>query len=206
MFQRSRRRTRRHGRRRVALIDLDRQLIPLVDQVLLARGVVDALDRRADRREFLLGLRPVTVVDQGLDLSHLLLRSQRHAVVTHGLRFPQQCCAQSVQRIARTGATDHRTEPADAQHGGGERRHDRQTAVPATLGRLRVHAVAQRGRGLAFGDQVGGRGPTDLIAPIRQQGEQLGFVGIRGLDAALGGDRIQELVSTGDGVQGLPAR
>jgi hypothetical protein len=155
--------------------------------------------------QFLLRLLPIALADQLLDLCHLG-RRESHLVTAHLFAFAEQRSPHPVERIAGTCGTDDRAETTDAQHSGGKRCQDRQTPVPTTPGRHRVHSVAQCGGGIAFGDQIGRRGPPDLVAPLPQQGEQLCVTCVNRRDTALGGERIQQLVGAGDGVQRLAAR
>jgi hypothetical protein len=93
--------------------DLDGQLIPFVDELLLASDVVDRLHRVADRGQLVLGLLPLSLLDELLHLGHLGLRSQRNLLVACRGGLTEQHGAQAVERGAWSGVVDDRPEPAE---------------------------------------------------------------------------------------------
>lgn len=113
--QHHRRRIGRHGRVRIAVLHLDRQLLPLVDEFLLALLVVDGRNRGGDRLQLLLGLFPLPFVDQLLDLLELTGRQFDTDVTSHR-RGPEDQPAHAVQRIAgaRTCTRPHRSRRGTA--------------------------------------------------------------------------------------------
>ena len=122
---------------------------------------------------------PIAPLDQPLNFGHLGLSGQRDVIVADGPRLTEQRGAQSVEGIIRPRTSDHGTESTDRQHSGGERRNQCQAATrTAFLLRRRGESVTQRVGGLLLSDQSSRRGCADLIAPVFEQREQVGFAAV----------------------------
>ena len=189
----------RSGNRRggVAVLDLDRQVVQLVFQLLLTHRVFDGLHSRRDGRKLVLGGVPVALLDELLDLLHLGLRSQRDLIVAGDLRFTEHGHPQPVERVAGCRAVDKRAEPAEAQHRRGDGAHHGHGHAVAALGRQRP---VQNDLGVALcGDPR--RWPAHPVTPARHQIGEFGVGRVAGVHGMLGGECVEVLVCARDGVQ-----
>jgi hypothetical protein len=170
----------------------------LVEQFLFARAVVYRLHRRADSDELVLCRRPLTLVDQLLDLAELGLRGEYHLVVPGGLLLPEQHGVQSVERVAGSRAVHHRAKTAEAQQRRGERAHHRHRRAGAAA---RRDGAIQGGNGVSLRHQTGRGWLAQLVAPAGEQVRERGVARISRVRRLLGRQGVEESVGAGDGVQ-----
>jgi hypothetical protein len=164
---------------------------------LLLLDLPDVLNRRADGHQLVLGLLPLTVVDQLLHLRELR-RCQRHPIVAGGLLLAEDRGPHAVEGVTGTRAVHGGPETADAEHRGGHRSDDReQPAGPAVLRQPGL----QRLDGIVGADGHGDRRVAHVVAPPRQQERQFGFLAVGGVHRMLGSERFDEAVGAGDFVE-----
>jgi hypothetical protein len=148
----------------------------------------------AEGHQLLLGLVPITLLDQLLHLRQLRLRRQHNRVVTSLRRLAEQHRPQPVQRVARGGLIDHGAEPTKAQHCG---RHRANGGQSKTVTAQPFRFNPQGGGRLRERHHLGIRPPAHVIAPRTQHRRQR----IHRRHPRAGGQRIDEAVGAHDRVE-----
>jgi hypothetical protein len=156
--------------------------------------VVDALHSGAEGHQLLLGLVPITLLDQLLHLRQLRLRRQHDRVVTSLRRLAEQHRPQPVQRIARGGLIHHGTEATKAQHRG---RHRANGGQPNTVAARPFRYNPQGARRLRERHYLSIRPASHVIAPRAQHRRQR----IHRRHPGAGGQRIDKAVGAHDRVE-----
>jgi len=174
--------------------DLVGQRVPLLDELLLALHLVDALHRRADLDELVLRLLPLPLIDQLLHLLQLR-RGERDLVVAGRFLLTEDRGPHAVQRVPWAGPVHGSAEPADAQHRCCHGSDDRERAAgtpiagqPAVQGLDRIVVTDRRGDG---------RIAHLVTQPGEEEGE-FGFCGVGREDRLLGRERFEEAVGSVD--------
>jgi hypothetical protein len=174
-------------------IDPDGQLIPLVEQFLLALDVVDG-------GQLVLRLRPLALLNQLLDLLHLRLSGKRNLVVSRHVLFAEQHGSQAVERVTGPSAVHRGAEPAEAEQCRRDRPDNRhRRPAPPASGQTALQGVHR----LAPRHQPVRGGIAHVVAPSGQQVRQLGVARVRRIHRLLGRQGVDEPVGAGDGVQRL---
>jgi hypothetical protein len=174
-----------------------RHLLPLSDQFLFLLNVIHRRDRRRQRLQLLLGSIPLALVDQLLHLGELLA-GQHHGVFAGLLLFTEQHGAQPVEGVAGPGARDHRTEPTEAEHCGGDGPNDGERQAPAVP---RCRSAVQRDDGVAWCQGGPQRRVANLVAPAGEQAGEFGLARVGRVHRLLRRERVDEAVGSIDLVE-----